>query len=59
MTFKERYQSGLCQISDIETCIQQWENEKDCRIPLAEYLGLTDLNMPPICRKVMMALFSG
>lgn len=42
MTFKERYQSGLCQISDIETCIQQWENEKDCRIPLAEYLGLTD-----------------
>lgn len=42
MTFKERYQNGLCEISAIETCIQQWEAEQEHRIPLPEYLGLSD-----------------
>ena len=43
MTFKERYQSGLCELDAIESCVQQWEEAKDCTIPLREYLGLTDL----------------
>ena len=42
MTFKERYQSGLCDLSAIESCITQWEQAKDCKISLREYLGLTD-----------------
>ena len=31
MTFKERYQSGLCDLSAIESCITQWEQAKDCK----------------------------
>lgn len=42
MTFKERYQCGLCDLGAIETFIQEWEEAKDCTIPLREYLGLTD-----------------
>ena len=42
MTFKERYQSGLCDLSASESCITQWEQAKDCKISLREYLGLTD-----------------
>ncbi len=42
MTFKERYQCGLCDLSAIDAFIQEWEEAKDCTIPLREYLGLTD-----------------
>ena len=42
MTFKERYQCGLCDLGAIDAFIQEWEESKDCTIPLREYLGLTD-----------------
>ena len=42
MTFKERYQSGLCGLDAIKSFTKRWEQSEGCTQSLREYLGLTD-----------------
>ena len=42
VTFKERYQSGLCDLNEIESFTEQWEKAEGCTQSLREYLGLTE-----------------
>lgn len=42
MTFKDQYLNGLCDLEDMETHIEQWEQSPSSKLPLREYLGLTE-----------------
>ena len=42
MTFKEQYLSGLCGLSHIEVCTEEWHKLPDDGIGLRDYLGLTE-----------------
>lgn len=45
MTFKEQYLNGLCELSHIESCAEQWHALPDGGIGLCDYLGLTEQEM--------------
>ena len=40
LTFKEQYLHGLCIMSHIEDCTEQWHHLEECKTNLMEYLGL-------------------
>lgn len=42
LTFKEQYLSGLCGLSHIEACTEEWHSLPDDGICLRDYLGLTE-----------------
>ncbi len=42
MTFRERYLHGVCEVSEIDACVEQWHKAQPDGVSLQAYLGLLD-----------------
>ena len=42
MTFRERYLHGVCEVSEIDACVERWHKAQPDGVPLQAYLGLLD-----------------
>ena len=42
MTFRERYLHGVCEVSEIDTCVERWHKTQPDSVSLQAYLGLPD-----------------
>ena len=42
MTFREQYLYGVCEVSEIDACVERWHKAQPDGVPLQAYLGLLD-----------------
>ena len=42
MTFRERYLHGVCEVSEIDACVERWHKAQPDGVSLQAYLGLLD-----------------
>ena len=42
MTFRERYLHGVCEVSEIDACVERWHKTQPDGVSLQAYLGLLD-----------------